>query len=167
MCLAGTPHEKASGHPHSCSESGRSQPVALAMAPPQSSWTFSPPSSPPSTPRRSPLCSRQARPRALTPLPRLLPQPLHLGLPRHALPRPTASQSCRQTPSKQGSAPCPHAPDLWATSRSPALHSPQDGAWIGHPRLSTTRGPQVRGRNLQGTGTRSAGTCQLYDWGQP
>ena len=115
-CLANTPHEKASGHPHSCSELGKTQPVALA--PPQSSWTFSPLSSPPSTPQLFP-CNPQARPRALTLLPRFLPQPLLLGPPRHALPRPTASRSCHRTQSKQGPAICSHPHQFRATSHAP------------------------------------------------
>lgn len=95
---------------------------------------------PPSTPQLSPpLCSPQAHPRALTPRPRLLPQPLRLGPPHHALPRPTASRSCLQIQSKQGVARCPDPHQLKALRVLP-----QNGVWVGsvgYPRLSTARGP--------------------------
>lgn len=118
--LAGTPHEKALGHPRSCSESGKRPPAALATGPPQSSWTSSPPSLPPSPPRLSPPpCSPQARPRALTPPPPLLPLPLCSDPPRHAPPPPTASRSCRPTQSKWRPATCSHPRQFRASSHAP------------------------------------------------
>lgn len=160
-CLAGTPREKALGHPRSCSELGETQPVALATAPPQNSWTFSPPSSPPSTPQLSPPpCSPQAHPRALTPLPHLLPQPLRLGPPRHALPHPKASRSCHPTQSKQGLATCSDPHQFRATSHAPCPVFCHRMGWglaesMGYPRRCAARAPQPEGRNLAVNGVIS------------
>lgn len=159
--LAGTPHEKASGQPHSCSEFGKTPPVARAMAPPQSNWTSSPPSLPPSTPQLSrPPCRPQARPRALTPPPHLLSRPLRLDPPRLAPPPPTASRSCRQTQSKRRPATCSHPRQSRASSHAPCPIFCHQTGWglaesVGCPGLGTARKPRAEGRSLAASGVIS------------